>query len=85
MLEGGLALSLAGAVGEVLSVVDWRPTTLEAACRSLADGLCRSETDLCAGRRRGCCAVAVPGMVPGRSFMSQRPSKAAAAGVKGRL
>ena len=86
MLEGGLALSLAEALGEVLSVVEWRPTaTFEGACCSLAGGLCRSDTLLCAGGRRGCAAWAVaagPGTVPGRSFMSRG---FAAAGAKGGL
>ena len=98
-LEGGLALSLAGALGEVLSVVDWRPGPARWDWDwdrdwdrdwdwdwdwDLAGGLCRSETDSCAGGRRGCrpWAGAGAGTVAGRSSMSRG---SAAAGAKGRL
>jgi hypothetical protein len=42
----------------------------EAVWRSLDGGLCRSETDWCAGGRRGW-LLAAPAMVPGRSSMSR--------------
>jgi hypothetical protein len=68
---GGLALSLAG--WRELSVVRWRSIECFARVRD-AVGLCRSETDSCAGGRRGWRLVEVPGgsvmvaaVVPGRS------------------
>jgi hypothetical protein len=63
-LEGGLALSLAR-VGELWLVV----CSLGRVTVALGGGLCRSETDLWAGGRRGW-LLTVFGMVPGGSSMT---------------
>lgn len=65
---GGLALSLAG-FGE-LNVVGWRSSATLDSRRPTAGGLCRRETDRCAGGRRGCWRTEADGIVPGGSFMS---------------
>lgn len=62
---GGLALSLAAC--RELSV-RWRSVGCFARGRDV-EGLCRSETDSCAGGRRGWLLVQIPGRVPGGSLM----------------
>jgi hypothetical protein len=63
-MVGGLARSLAG-LGE-LSAVDERVTA------PLAGGLCRSDTDLFAGARRGWLRATSGGIVPGNSCILAR-------------
>lgn len=62
-LEGGLALSLAR-VGELRLIV----CSLGRGAVAVGGGLCRSETDLWAGGRRGW-LLTVLGIVPGRASM----------------
>jgi hypothetical protein len=69
ILDGGFALSLAGALAE----------SSEEGCRgwrndadllgSPVGGLCRRDTDSCAGRRRGWGIICCGGIVPGGSGM----------------
>ena len=52
VVEGGLALSLAGEGGDA-SAVDWRPTPSVESFWEMDEGLWRSETERYAGGRRG--------------------------------
>lgn len=66
---GGFALSLAG-FGE-LSDVCWRSASGLALTRETG-GLCRNDTDLCAGWRRDRIrSVVAGGIVPGGSFIAK--------------